>query len=74
MLTNTDKLEMPKSRVIDLITSQWNRDDTNEALEDISNRDITPEIIKGYLMKLDARLSWIEGALADADVSITKRD
>lgn len=65
-----DKNTLP-GRTIDSIVAEWELYDENSRLEE-ARVEIDVQYIKEYIQKLDARLSWIEGLLADAEVTIVK--
>ena len=60
-------------RALDLIVQEWLEDrlvETQNRTKDIN----TLENIVGLIQTVDARLSWIEGILADAELIIDKTE
>ena len=65
------KAGVSNSVAVEQIISQCSRMAVTGVVEEVTEKDVF-EDINGELQKIDARLSWIEGRLADVDIMTAK--
>lgn len=74
LVTSTSvKQNIPLNEAVSYIIEDW---EERQADDEHKTNNIVSDIhqIKCTLAKVDARLSWLEGQIADADIVITKTE